>query len=94
MPLSAGAIAEGLSSAVWPGRLELIDLPGGRRVLLDAAHNADGAAALSVYLARWHRDRPALVFAAMHDKDVEGMLRSLLPCGRAASQDGGDRPTA
>lgn len=77
--LGAGAIVEGLTAANWPGRLEMIDLPRGRRVLLDAAHNPDGAAALARHLARWHGDRPPLVFAAMHDKDVDGMLRALIP---------------
>lgn len=77
--LSLVSIASGLTSATWPGRLEMIDLPDGRRVLLDAAHNPDGAQALARYLSAWHRDRPALVFAAMQDKDVDGMLRPLLP---------------
>jgi dihydrofolate synthase / folylpolyglutamate synthase len=77
--MGAGAIVEGLTTAEWPGRLEIIELPGGHRVLLDAAHNPDGATALASYLTRWHKDRPTLVFAAMHDKDVVGMLRALLP---------------
>ena len=73
------AIARGLAQADWPGRLELLELGGGRRVLMDAAHNADGAAALARHLAAWHPSRPALVFGAMRDKDVAGMLRALAP---------------
>jgi dihydrofolate synthase/folylpolyglutamate synthase len=79
VPVEFRAIAEGLQRAEWPARLERIELAGGRSVLLDAAHNPDGAAALAGYLARWHPERPPLVFAAMRDKDVNGMLRPLLP---------------
>jgi dihydrofolate synthase/folylpolyglutamate synthase len=73
-----GAVARGLTDVTWPARLELMTLAE-RRILLDAAHNPDGAAALARYLTRWHPERPPLVFAAMRDKDVEGMLRALLP---------------
>jgi dihydrofolate synthase/folylpolyglutamate synthase len=73
-----GAVARGLGEAAWPARLELVTLPEGR-VLLDAAHNPDGAAALARYLERWHPERPPLVFGAMRDKDVDSMLQVLLP---------------
>jgi dihydrofolate synthase/folylpolyglutamate synthase len=79
MAVGFEAIECGLADAVWPARLEQIDLPGGRTLLLDAAHNADGAAALARYLARWHPERPPLVFAAMRDKDVRAILEALLP---------------
>lgn len=73
------AIERGLSSVDWPARLELIVLDGGRRVLLDAAHNRDGARALAAYLGRWHPERPALVIGVMRDKDVHDILAALLP---------------
>jgi dihydrofolate synthase/folylpolyglutamate synthase len=73
------AIEHGLSSVDWPARLELIVLEHGRQVLLDAAHNMDGARALAAYLARWHPERPALVIGVMKDKDVGGILSTLLP---------------
>ena len=79
VPVTHDAIERGLSDAVWPARLELIELRGGRRLLLDSAHNADGAAALARYLARWHPERPPLVFGAMRDKDVTAILSALLP---------------
>jgi dihydrofolate synthase/folylpolyglutamate synthase len=82
VPLVFDAIAHGLAHAEWPARLERIDLEGGRSVLIDAAHNPDGALALARYLERWHPDRPPLVFAAMRDKDVDGLLRALLPVTR------------
>lgn len=44
------AIHTGLSSVNWPGRLQLIQLPDGRKFLLDGAHNAAGAMALRAAL--------------------------------------------
>jgi dihydrofolate synthase/folylpolyglutamate synthase len=72
------AVAEGLSSVRWPGRLEHIGLAGGRSLLLDAAHNPAGAEALGAFLAA-HGVRQPLVFAAMRDKDVRGILAALVP---------------
>jgi dihydrofolate synthase/folylpolyglutamate synthase len=68
----------GLSNLRWPGRLERVTLPGGREALLDAAHNPAGAAALASYLQRLGQPRP-LVFAAMRDKNADGILRVLGP---------------
>jgi dihydrofolate synthase/folylpolyglutamate synthase len=76
--LPGDAIERGLSSVVWPARLELLHVEG-RRVLLDAAHNVDGARALADYLGRWHPERPALVVGVMRDKDVDAILAALLP---------------
>ena len=73
------AVEKGLASPDWPGRLEVFELPGGRRVLMDAAHNIDGATALADYLEQWYGEPPALVFGVMRDKDVDPMLRALLP---------------
>jgi len=67
------AIAEGAGSCRWPGRLERVELPEGRVVLLDAAHNPEGAAALAAFL-----DGPFdLLFGALGDKDVTDMLGPL-----------------
>ena len=66
-------IARGLATARWPGRLESL---GG--VLLDGAHNPDGARALAAALADLHPGRPVeLVFGALGDKDHRGMLAAL-----------------
>jgi dihydrofolate synthase/folylpolyglutamate synthase len=73
------AIERGLTEVEWPGRLELIRFEDGRAVLLDAAHNVDGARALAAYLQSRHPERPALVIGVMRDKDVEGILAALLP---------------
>ena len=73
------AIVDGLETVDWPARLELLTLANGRRVLLDAAHNPDGARALGRYLAQWHPDAPPIVVGIMRDKDADGILRELLP---------------
>ena len=73
------AIERGLTQVDWPGRLELIRVDGGREVLLDAAHNVDGARALAAYLGSQPERRPALVIGVMRDKDIEGILAALLP---------------
>jgi len=72
------AIAAGLARPEWPGRLDRRCLPDGREVLLDAAHNPAGAAALASYL-RAEGSSPPVVFAAMRDKDIAGMFAALLP---------------
>ena len=46
------AVETGLADARWPGRLDRVALPDGRRALLDAAHNAAGARALAAWLGR------------------------------------------
>ncbi|MFL5077625.1 MAG: bifunctional folylpolyglutamate synthase/dihydrofolate synthase [Microvirga sp.] len=73
---SREAIAEGARSCRWPGRLERIELPGDRLVLLDAAHNPEGAAALAGFLD--HLPGPVdLLFGALADKDATDMLLPL-----------------
>jgi len=71
-------VVGGLSQLQWPGRLERLTLPGGREALLDAAHNPAGAVALASYLEQLGQPRP-LVFAAMRDKNADGILRALAP---------------
>jgi len=75
----ASAIGAGLADPRWPGRLETRSLSGGREILLDAAHNPAGAAALASYLEGDAAPKRPLVYAAMRDKDVDGMFTALLP---------------
>ena len=73
------AVAHGLEQPDWPGRLDRRFLGDGRELLLDAAHNPAGAAALASYLRAEGGDPRPLVFAAMRDKDASGMFAALLP---------------
>jgi len=77
--VSRDSIERGLADAQWPARLELIQLDEGRQVLLDAAHNPEGARALAAYLAEWHPERPPLVIGVMRDKNVQDIIGTLLP---------------
>ncbi len=73
------AIELGLTQTEWPARLELLSLDDGRQVLIDAAHNAEGAQALAMYLKQWHPERPLLVISVMRDKEVADILDRLVP---------------
>ncbi len=63
---------------MWPGRLETVVWQG-RPILLDAAHNPAGAAALASYLASHSPGGVTMVFGAMRDKAVAAMLGALAP---------------
>jgi dihydrofolate synthase/folylpolyglutamate synthase len=62
----------------------VVPLPGGRRMLLDAAHNAEGAAALGELLAETSPQTGTLdlVFGVLGDKDAGEMLDRLAPLAR------------
>jgi dihydrofolate synthase/folylpolyglutamate synthase len=79
LPVTPAGIVAGLRDVRWPGRLQIIEVGGGRRVLLDAAHNPAGASALARYLTREIPEPMPLVFGAMRDKEVVPMLETLLP---------------
>lgn len=71
-------IEDGLRSAKWPGRLEFAssDPP----VLLDAAHNPDGARALAEFLRREARGRRVtLIYGSSRDKAVDEVAAWLFP---------------
>jgi dihydrofolate synthase/folylpolyglutamate synthase len=72
------AVAAGLHDVRWPARLERFRYRSAD-VLLDAAHNPAGAAALASYLAAAGWRDISLVIGVMHDKDVRGILAPLLP---------------
>lgn len=76
VPVSA--IAAGLAEPGWPGRLDVRRLSDGRELLMDAAHNPAGAASLASYLQECGGPKRPLVFAAMRDKNISGLLEALL----------------
>jgi dihydrofolate synthase/folylpolyglutamate synthase len=83
--LDEDSVREGLLSVSWPGRGELFR-PGawppagtGRAPLvLDGAHNPDGAANFAEYLRGRPRRRLHLIVGVMADKDVAGVLGPVL----------------
>ena len=76
--VGADAIAAGVATAAWPGRLETFTRRE-CRILLDAAHNPAGARALASYLREAAPGGVTLVFGAMRDKAVREMLTALAP---------------
>jgi dihydrofolate synthase/folylpolyglutamate synthase len=72
------AVRHGVSRAAWPGRLERFRVAEAD-VILDAAHNPAGAEALADHLRRTGWTAVTLVFGAMRDKDVAGLLAPLAP---------------
>jgi dihydrofolate synthase/folylpolyglutamate synthase len=80
--VGAEATRAGLTTAVWPGRIERLSHDG-CPVLLDAAHNPAGARALASYLSETAPDGVTLVFGAMRDKAVREMLTALSPAVRS-----------
>ena len=73
-----GAMGNGLAQVRWPGRLEV--LQPHPCVVVDGAHNPDSVAKLVAALGEWFpHERMVLIFGASEDKDIEGMLKTLLP---------------
>jgi dihydrofolate synthase / folylpolyglutamate synthase len=72
------AIAEGISSTEWPGRLE--KLQAHPDVYLDGAHNPAAARELATFLAQNFASRKIwLVYGALRDKSVDEVAGQLFP---------------
>ncbi len=70
------ALREGLARARNPGRLEWL----APDLLVDGAHNPDGANTLAAYLSRLPHDRKrTLLLGSGTDKDVRGVATALAP---------------
>lgn len=77
--ISTDAIVTGLTECDWPARLEWLHVPPSGELLIDAAHNPAGAAALASYLQDTGSKPLPIVFAAMADKDLPNMIAPLRP---------------
>ena len=65
-------IKDGLENATWPGRFDVFE-GDGPLVIVDGAHNVDGARVLRESLALYD-DSKIAVFGALKDKDVAGIV--------------------
>jgi dihydrofolate synthase/folylpolyglutamate synthase len=77
-PLDEAAVREAMAGAASPGRMEVVARHP--LVVLDGAHNPDGARALAAGLREsfaW--ERLHLVVAVSGDKDVRGVLEQVAP---------------
>ena len=77
-PVGVAAIRTALEDARWPGRLDW------RRwrdhdVLVDGAHNADGARALAAFLRETVRTPVPIVMGIMRDKAIAEVIGALAP---------------
>jgi len=76
------AVERGVAACRWAGRLEDVELEGGKTVVLDGAHNQQAAVALRSHF-ECSNDHPAaqeglgLVFGALRDKSAASMLRTI-----------------
>ncbi len=78
------AIETGLREAVWPGRLQVIRRVGRPPIVIDGAHNADGAAALAAWMDAAGLRGVTLVTTLMRDKDAAAILAPLVARASAA----------
>ena len=82
--LTTEAIVTGLTQCEWAARLEWLHIPSANGdLLIDAAHNPAGAAALASYLQDTGSKKLPIVFAAMADKDLKNMIGALAPVASA-----------
>lgn len=80
--ITPGAIRKGLASTFWPGRLEVL----GRdpTLLVDVAHNLEGARALRQALEEFFRYRRLiLVIGLLDDKERREIVATLAPLASA-----------
>jgi dihydrofolate synthase/folylpolyglutamate synthase len=74
--LGADIVAEGFATTTSPGRLQVIGTEP--TVVVDAAHNPHGAAALAVAITEYFTfDHVTAVVGILGDKDAAGILREL-----------------
>jgi dihydrofolate synthase / folylpolyglutamate synthase len=82
--LDDSSVYRGLQGVHWPARLEVLQQHP--MILLDGAHNPQGAECLRDALKReFTYRRLHLVFGVMKDKDMRGILRRLLPIADTAT---------
>ncbi|QUH20197.1 bifunctional folylpolyglutamate synthase/dihydrofolate synthase [Alkaliphilus sp. B6464] len=76
--ISDEAVLGGLYNAKWPGRFEVLQRDP--VVIIDGAHNLHGAEALRKSIGALLKDyKITFVIGMLQDKDVEGVLKDLIP---------------
>jgi dihydrofolate synthase/folylpolyglutamate synthase len=80
LPVTESDMRRGLKSVNWPGRAEMIPGgPGQPDLMLDGAHNPGAARVLAKALASRTCRRLHMVLGVMADKDINGVMKPLLP---------------
>ncbi len=81
LELPEGPALAGLAAARWPARFQVLPGPGGKRLVVDGAHNE---AALEAFAATWKRSPfskpdPLIVMGVLADKDWQRLARLAAP---------------
>ncbi len=85
LPITAAAIAHGIRSTHWPGRMEHFQLTQWPEVILDVAHNPAGAWALRSAFNALNSEpqnsprKNVLVFGCLRDKPAAELAQILFP---------------
>jgi dihydrofolate synthase/folylpolyglutamate synthase len=76
--INENAIKRGFANVFWPGRFEIAQQSP--PIILDCAHNRDSALKLRLTLEEYFPGKKSLlIFGASEDKDINGMLKELMP---------------
>ena len=75
--IPTSAVVRGLAEVRWPGRLELLRCDP--VFLLDGSHNPQGLQAALESLSSLLPRKPVVLISVMRDKEINAMLRLLLP---------------
>jgi dihydrofolate synthase / folylpolyglutamate synthase len=78
--ISNEAIAKGIANTKWPGRLQWYTWRN-QRILIDGAHNPDGAKVLSLFVAGHSRQSRHWVMGMLATKSHQAVLQYLLQPG-------------
>jgi dihydrofolate synthase/folylpolyglutamate synthase len=80
IPVTGEQIHAGLAGVNWPGRLQLIQMPDGQKILLDGAHNVAGAKVLRAALEKYFPPgNGTLILGILRDKDWQHICDTLAP---------------
>jgi len=80
IPVSVQQIENGLKQVQWPGRLQLLEQPEGRKILLDGAHNIASATVLREAVEKdFPASTRALILGILGDKDWREICGILAP---------------
>lgn len=86
-------IRNGLAKTVWPGRLEIINTRP--VILIDGAHNLEGAQALNAALDKYfHHMEKIFIAGFLGDKDYAGIMALMAPKARLIITVTPDNPRA
>jgi dihydrofolate synthase / folylpolyglutamate synthase len=93
IPIADQAIQRGFAQVQWPARFEILQREP--PVVIDSAHNRDSARRLRETLDEYFPEIPViLIFCALEDKDIPGMLEELKPRTECVVATRADHPRA